>query len=443
VAQPTTTTSSQPPPTTRANPPPTSAAPVAKPVSRPTKSPLTSSSSNNNNNNKPNNKIPAPPAPAPISPSSFQITSPQMNKNNENLSQATQTFVENHCDLTNLKEWYPTSDPDVWQQRAPYVVIAGVWNAGVRNLAQALSKHPQMDPKAVKTNGFFLPKSFYRYVIGHQHKKKVKVFAARQRMYAQAYKATILQDKEDTTATSTTSSKNMKIAMDVSPGYLFYASQVAYSILCTTPWTKMIILLQNPVDRVYKQWVYGRQHLNLRLNLEDWMAQEMKLMQSVGLIGGSSNAKTNAQTNKLMSLTAEQQAWKQYQAKRSLSGMPIGRSLYVLQLQEWLDAIKEAGIVGDQPTQQLYIMPSEVWESQTSQEYPKLIQFLGLAEYHPPQLDVLVNNNNNNNKNNNLPPMSNETRQMLQEFFAPYNERLAQLLIQNGFDSYPWKDLWK
>jgi hypothetical protein len=292
---------------------------------------------------------------------------------------------------------------------------------------------------------------------GDSNGKKVKVFAARQRMYAQVYKATALQDKEETTTTATTtttsktksnnknsnSNNNMKIAVDVSPGYLFYASKVAYSILCTTPWTKMIILLQNPVDRVYKQWVYGRQHLNLRLDLEDWMAQEMKLMQSVGLIGSGNGSTTTTNTNnKKLSLQDEKEAWKRYQAKRSLSGMPIGRSLYVFQLQEWLEAIKEAGLV-DKPTQQLYIMPSEVWESNTSQEYPKLIQFLELAEFNPPPPKVVVSNNNNNNNNNNLPPMKNETRQMLQEFFAPYNKRLAKLLTTNGFDSYHWKELWK
>jgi hypothetical protein len=380
--------------------------PTAKPISinntsRPIPAiPATSASSEKN--------IPVVtyPPQSPIPPSSFTISQPQIS--NEDLTEKAQQFVEQHCDLNPLKGWYPEKH-DSWQERAPYFILAGVWNSGVTTLSQALQLHPQIttNPK----NGFFLPKNFYKFRLGKGKKNKIKVFAARKKMYAQGYQ------------TKTLIANQKQVAMDVSPGYLFYASQTAYSILCTSPSSKVVVMLRNPVDRVYRQWIYGRANLGLKLSLEDWMAQEMKLMQSVGLTTTAENP------------AAEQEAWKNYQSVRSMSGA-IGRSLYVLQLQEWFQALREAG---KDPTKEMYIVPSEFWEQQPHLEYDKLVQFLGLVEHHPRNLVT----SNKKAAAGNLPPMKNETRQMLEEFFAPYNERLSDLL-GNDFGGY-WKDknIWK
>lgn len=394
---------------TRAPVPPPSAKPVASsdtdaPTSPeiPATIPTTSSATNNNGP-----LITFPPQSL-ISPSSFTISQLQTYKNNEELPEKAQEFVQQHCDLNNLKAWYPDGN-EIWQQRAPYFMLGGVWNSGVSTLSQALRLHPQIttNPKS----GFFLPKNFYKLVVSGKN----KVFAARQKMYAQGYQ------------TKTLIANEKQVAMDVGPGYLFYADQAAYSILCTCPWSKIVVLLRNPVDRVYQQWVYGRLNLGLRLSLEDWMAQDMKLMQSVGLTTAHSKP------------VGEQEAWMKYKLERRMSGL-LGRSLYVLQLQEWFEAFKRAG---KDPTKEIYIVPSEQWEQQPHLEYEKLIKFLGLAEYHP--IDLVTSNRQAlaSNSNTYLPPMKDETRKMLQGFFAPYNERLFDLL-GDGFGGY-WKNrnLWK
>jgi hypothetical protein len=43
-----------------------------------------------------------------------------------------------------------------------------------------------------------------------------------------------------------------------------------------------------------------------------------------------------------------------------------------------------------------------------------------------------------------VPPMKEDTRRMLQEFFSPYNDRLCQLLQEYGFDNFQHiKEIWK
>lgn len=370
--------------------------PVAT-VSPDSTNPISSKSSTSNSTK--NRPVATFPPQAAASNSSFTIQTPDFPDTNL-------PFVDEHCDLSNLPDWYPDKD-NQWQQRAPYVMIAGVWNGGIANIGQALQLHPQIT--ATPKNGFFLPNNFRKF----SSRKKVQVFAARQRMYAQVY-----PNQKSLKETPT------KIVMDVSPGYLFYAN-TAYSILCTAPWSKLVVVLRNPVDRVYRQWVYASVHKQLRLSLREWIAQELKLIQKVKLF----EAKEEEE---------EQEAWEKYQFERGMSGV-IGRSIYILQIQEWIRILKEAG---KDPAKELYVVPVEVWEDEPHLEYSKLVQWLGLEEHHPKMTKYLATFSSNTT--NKMPPMEKETREMLQNIFAPYNRRLLELLSkENMFGDY-WNDknLW-
>ena len=332
-------------------------------------------------------------------------------KSVDQLPPQTQSFLEEKCDLQGHL-WYPAGT-EAWNVRAPYAIVAGVWNGGVEPLSQALQLHPQIR-RRVGVKDFFLPRTFYKFHAGDS----VKVFAARQRMYAQVFPK-MTQSLLDP----------YNIAIDVSPGYLFYASQTSIGIQCVSPWAKIVILLRDPVERVYHQWVYGTQNLGLRLSLEEWMAQEIKVMQTVGLVS------TNQSQPKLTQ-EEERKAWKDYQSQRTLAGA-IGRSMYVLQLEEWFETLLAAG---KQPNQEVFLLHSELWESQPYQEYQRLVEFLGLAPFAPSALDPAQVYNSSN-----LPPMKPETRQLLYDFFVPYNRRLAALLKKHGFhrDGH-WKSpIWR
>lgn len=357
----------------------------------------------------------------------------------DELPEDAQTFLQEHCNLQNVKEWYPTGDA-AWKQRAPYVILAGVWNAGVGSVQHALRQHPQVT--SVGLPDFFLPRTFYRYQVS----KMAQVFAARERMYAQVYPKFSSSTQHDTGesensasgADTAASPSSSTIAVDVSPGYLFYAAQTSTSIQCVSPWSKTVVLLRDPVDRVYRQWVYGQEKLGLRLSLEDWIAQELKAMQSAGLLtldgGGNDEKGPPRYRRRLASREEEREAWKLYQSKRNLSGV-IGRSLYVLQLEEWFTTLRS---VGKDPSKEVFLMRSEVWEDQPHQEYQQLLDFLGLSPYIPTTFLSPKSPDPTDL------PMKPETKKLLEDFFEPYNRRLAKMLQENGFNQdLDWNEpLW-
>lgn len=324
------------------------------------------------------------------------------------MSQRQDEFSQQRCDLTSINAWYPTSPDASWEFRAPYCVIAGVWNSGSTTLAQRLYSHPQISRDATKTNGFYKPSNFYKFA-----SPKPKVYAARQRMYAQAYNGGLLQSSPDL------------VAMDVSPGYLFYAQQVSHNILCVSPWTKIVIVLRNPVERVYEQYARAKQTFGLRISLEQWIANEMQLVASSGLIGKEADS------------IEEKEAWKKYQSVRNMANA-MGRSLYIFQLNEWLATYKEAGM---DPRKEIYVIPSEVLEQEANfqGEYNKILSFLGLSTAPVysgvKRRDPALSDTSEH--------VTAETRKTLEKFFKPYNKRLYALLEEEGFPEYPWKSLWK
>jgi N-acetylgalactosamine 4-sulfate 6-O-sulfotransferase len=226
--------------------------------------------------------------------------------------------------------------------------------------------------------------------------------------------------------------KGKHVAMDVSPGLLFHSDVTSYSILCVSPWSKIVIVLRNPVDRLYQQWVYSVVNLGLSLSLEDWMAQEMKVMQSVGLI--------DAGGTKTSLPISEKDAWKKYQSIRTVGGAAIGRSLYVFQLEDWIQTYVEAGL---KPADEILILASEDVESNPTQQYTALIDFLGLAPINVTKIGTsLTSLGTKPTPPKNVEPMKPETRKMLEQFFRPYNQRLARLLKSNGFKGN-WDKIWK
>ena len=336
-------------------------------------------------------------SPPTSSPYNYPIQQPGANKN------SSADFAEQFCDLDHVSSWYPDGE----SFKAPHVILAGVMNSGTNTLAQRLYTHPQISKQLTKTHGFFLPRNFDKYT----YQDKTKVFAARERMYSQNYNNGLLESSPNT------------IAMDVSPGYLFHAQRVSQSILCVSPWAKIIIVLKNPVDRVYEQWVEAKEKAGLRISLEQWIANEKKLLDNSGL--------DEAEPGSLR----EREAWKQYQKVRG-STNPLGRSIYVLQFEEWLEMYKKAG---KDPTKEIKIIPSEVLEDETKYptEHEKILEFLGLP-YQAWNTTRFLRTASSKS-----PSMDENTRELLESFFKPYNKRLYKLLAKESFPNYEWKKLWK
>ena len=361
---------------------------------------------------------PLPPHPRPA-PSPILPITPLNATMKSSLTTQEQKFVDEWCDLSRT-EWYPTGS-NAWQQRAPYFIIPGARHTGTTSLYQALILHPQIANSKRKEVGFFYPNNFLPYHTTNGNNKQqqqqqqqgggVKVFAARQRMYAQ-----------DSYFTKPLKESTQLVALDGTSGYLFYSQEVPQHVLCVAPWTKLVIVIRNPVDRVFAHWAHGREKLGLQLSLEDWLAQELNVMQSVGLVPAPLDVQT------------EDVAWKKYQNgfRQGLQG-GIGKSLYVLQLRHWFEAFREAG-----KEQQIHIVVTEDLNVYPHDEFAKVLQFLNLPDFKMNEFPRLEQ------ASKHVPPMKEETRRMLQEFFSPYNDRLLLLLQEYGFGRFQHiKELWK
>jgi hypothetical protein len=343
---------------------------------------------------------PAPTPILPIKPLNATIKS--------SLTTQEEKFVTEWCDLSRT-EWYPTGLND-WQQRAPYFIIPGARHTGTTSLYQALVQHPQITASKRKEVGFFYPRTFLPYHTKGSKHQGVKVFAARQRMYAQ-----------DSYVTKTLKESTQLVALDGTSGYLFYSQDVPYHVLCVAPWTKLVMILRNPVDRVFAHWAHGREKLGLQLSLEDWLAQELTVMRSVGLVPAPDSTQE------------EDAAWHQYQNGFQQKQGGIGKSLYVLQLRHWLEAYRQA-----EKEEQIHIVVTEDLNAYPQEEFAKVLQFLQLPDFQVKPFPRLEQ------ASKNVPPMKEETRRMLQKFFSPYNDRLLLLLQEYGFGNFQnVKQLWK
>ena len=358
------------------------------------------------------------------------------------------SFTDRWCDLRGV-EWFPTDHNKAWQQRAPYFIIPGAKYSGTSVLTKYLltvnscphHHHHQLIPPLRTTQlGFFRESSFRGYVTAKR--QVTKVFAARARMYARDYPVAALQ--YNPTA----------ISLDASPGYLYYSSLLPRRILCVMPWIKLVVLLRNPVDRLYHQYVAAVRG-GWKTDLETWVQQDWRIMQTVGLVQNSTTSNTDSLNNNnnhnknhkppprplniSQSSSTEQEdlAWFQYH-RTSREG-PVGRSLYDIQLRQWFQALRAAG---KNPATDVLIVWTEQLRTQPQHELERILQFLGL--------DSCDNNNNNNNQlhSNAAAAMSSlssrlvtppdavapATRQRLEKFFAPYNKRLKKLLKQYGVE---------
>jgi hypothetical protein len=263
-------------------------------------------------------------------------------------------------------------------------------------------QHDKVAKARTKELQFFMNKNFReKYVRDEDRKTLVK---EARRAYEHEFRKTQLQ------------SDPSLISMDATPGYLFFSSVLPQRILCVAPWAKLLIILRNPVDRAYSnyQYVVWRSRGRYQQPFEKAIRNDMDALKKAGVLVDS---------DKTLSIEQEDEAWNTYAGLAS-EGI-VGRSLYVIQLRQWFQAIRD---VGRDPGSQAHVVRTEDIKKDLDGEYRKIQEFLGL-EYEPiksKEAKVV----------NNYEPMKNETRAMLEKLFAPYNKRLYDML---GGD---WKGYW-
>jgi hypothetical protein len=177
--------------------------------------------------------------------------------------------------------------------------------------------------------------------------------------------------------------------VDKSPYYILHP-KVPELVDATYPDVKIIMILRNPVDRAYSQYMMnissGQEPLSFEgaLNAEDKrLAGEEEKLFTIPYYNSDQFRKFSYKT----------------------------RGIYVTQIKRWLKFF---------PREQLLILKNEDLRENPDEVMEQVFAFLGLPHFFPTQP--------REDNHSTYPPMSPETRKRLAKFFHPYNQQLEELL---------------
>ena len=362
----------------------------------------------------------------------------------------TTLFQRQHCDLQG-QPWCP-SGKKKWQKHAPYFMVAGVKKAGSTSLYYALLEHPQIVTPQLKESLFFTQKRFKydnylsaaakdrsprdRHYLNTTH--KVKVASIRDDYTKKFRVVPLIKDPNS-------------ISFDATPQYLFNFPTVPKKILCACPWVKLIVILRDPVDRLWSHFNFIK-NLQIKKNkargpmktsFEEWVLKDLKRMEKYKLLaptGLPSEFHPPMQENNVM------KAWHDYAA--DFEEAPVGRGFYALQIYQWMKELRAFGrdpkhvlkvirledlkrkdnnqTVATRILQEItdWLMLERKTQSSKQDKHDEAVDFSqGFRQRFETNYEKLGN-----------PILSQRTREWLNSFYAPHNQMMGRLLGDDGWD---------
>lgn len=175
---------------------------------------------------------------------------------------------------------------------------------------------------------------------------------------------------------------------EASPSYLLHphAPDRVRELL---PRVRLVALLRNPVDRAHSHYHHEVALGREPLTFEEALDQEP--------------ARTHGEAARLADPGYFSHAWWNHTY--------LARGRYVEQLERWLSAF---------PRDQLLVVPSEALRSDPAAGYRRVLEHLGAPPHELPRYPAIFERE--------YPDMAPATRARLNEYFAPFNERLYALL---------------
>jgi Sulfotransferase domain len=341
-----------------------------------------------------------------LSSSSIQISKEvkSMSASNDMEQESRNSFLNQYCTLeqSNSDWWYPDrKHTNSWQLRSPHAV----W-MGTDRLTSILQQvqHPFSSSSSSSSSSslsiplvwlpdrptsMFLPRNF-RYF--RTRSQLVKAWSARQRLYA-------------TYPLKAIKANSHMYAMESSPGYLFWSSIVPQQILCTCPWIKVVILLQNPLDRLIGQYQLAKS-LGLRTSIENWLQEDWNLVHDT------------------ITRSSKESNWTNY-LTQAAGDSPIGRGLYIFQIKQWLSMMSQFNKKED-----VLILDYESWRQDPDVVLLQILEFLQLSSEDTTSLSL-----SSEKPSKNSIKLDPKLRKKISQFYKPYNQMLYELLR--------WNPIWE
>ena len=256
----------------------------------------------------------------------------------------------------------------------PDFLIIGAARSGTTSLYSYLADHPEVASGSRKEIGFF-DRGFGRGLLWYR-----------------AHFPTILA----TRFRRLTGGKPL-LTGEATPEYLFHP-HVPKRVAETLPNAKLIVLLRNPVERAYSHY-----HLQIRNGFESLSFEEAVEREEERLHG------------ELERITADEGSF----SKELHFHSYLTRGVYADQFANWLRFF---------PRERLLILATEKFNRRRADTFHRVLEFLDLSPWEPETFP----------KHHRAPrlQMNPATKKRLEEYFAPHNRRLYELLGEDfGWDA--------
>ena len=221
------------------------------------------------------------------------------------------------------------------------------------------------------------------------------------------------------------------ISFEKTPAYLCKPAVPAL-IRKVTPWVKIIVMLRNPVDRAYSAYKMIRQRAKNETEVpsfEDLVRQDLRALRAKGLSIAPSMRKyaLNQTTSDDFAIPPAQS--QSYNTLPALLMRMLPRGMYALQLVNWIEHFSLGST--------LKVVQYESFVQNRSRVLNEILDFVGARPHHLPA-NVLADaygptRGIKREVNETLSP---NTRSYLEQFYKPYNAKLADLLGKE------WRDVW-
>ena len=227
------------------------------------------------------------------------------------------------------------------------------------------------------------------------------------------------------------------VSIHSAPIYMFQGRKVPARMLCTAPWIKVIAILRNPIDRAYSHYhfVYPEKRKTEKTpSFHQFIMDDISLLKRMGVLRNNWN-NTTTEFDKYSRSSAEYTAWEQY-VTIAKGGGPVGRGLYSIQLEIWMDEFKKynKSIEDD-----MLILQSESSKEYPQDSYHQTVQFLGLEPRTVQKNKHVLGKNHHATDYSGSDGMTESMYNMLYDLYAPYNRRLYNLLGKKEWDGV-WDD---